>query len=307
VNRREFLAWGARSAAGLAFCPPARWLFAAAPGRRPDFSVPPSPTLPQIVFAKGDSPGAQARAAVGAIGGMGRFVARGDRVAVKPNISWDSPPELGADTHPEIVAAIVEMALGAGAREVVVFDHIIEEPRRCLAVSGIGPAAERAGARVVVQGARSFRDADVGGFVGRQPVMIPILEADKLISVPVVKQHGLSKLTASMKNLYGIVGGRRGKLHPKIDESIVDLAAFARPTLVVLDATRVMTRHGPSGGKPGDLIHPRIVAAGTDQVALDAWAASLLGLKPSDVGYIGLARSRGLGSADYGGLRTKEV
>jgi len=310
MNRREFIAWSARAGAGLAFASPVKWLLAA-PGdaalKRLDFSVPPSPALPQLAIAKGASPGAQARAAIEAIGGMGRFVAKGDRVAVKPNISWDSTPELGADTHPEIVAAIVEMALKAGAREVVVFDHIIEEPRRCLAVSGIGPAAEKAGAKVITQGPRAFRDVIVGGAVGTWPVMVPLLETDKFINVPVVKQHSLSSLTASMKNLYGVIGGRRGKLHGKIDESIADLAAFARPTLVVLDATRVMTQHGPSGGRPADLIHPKLVAAGTDQVALDSWAASLLGLKPADVEYLGLAQARGLGTTDYKGLRTKEV
>mgnify|MGYP000872889545 CR=1 FL=1 len=205
------------------------------------------------------------------------------------------------------VAALVELALKAGAREVVVFDHIIEEPRRCLAVSGIGPAAEKAGAKLVVQGPRSFRDTAVGGDVGTWPVMIPLLEADKFINVPVVKQHRLSALTAAMKNLYGIVGGRRGRLHPKIHETIADLAAFARPTLVVLDATRVMKSNGPSGGRADDLIHPGIVAAGTDQVALDAWAASLLGLKAADVGYLGLAMARGLGTTGYAALKTARV
>lgn len=310
MNRRQFIGRGARAAAALALVSPARWLSAAVPkgaAKKLDFSVPPSLSLPELAVAKGASPAAQARAAIEAIGGMGRFVAKGDRVAVKPNISWDSTPELGADTHPEIVAAVVELALKAGAREVVVFDHIIEEPRRCLAVSGIGPAAEKAGARVVTQGPRSFRDTEVGGCVGTWPVMTPLLDADKFINVPVVKHHGLSSLTAAMKNLYGIIGGKRGKLHAKIDESIADLAGFARPTLVVLDATRVMTQHGPSGGKPGDLIHPKLVAAGTDQVALDSWAASLLGLMPADVEYLGLARSRGLGTTGYEGLRTKQV
>jgi len=309
MNRRQFLSWSARLAAGFALLPSSKWLRAAseaAPGRL-SFSVPPAPSLPAIALAKGSSPGAQARAAVEAIGGMGRFVAKGDRVALKPNISWDSTPELGDDTHPEIVAALVELALKAGAREVVVFDHIIEEPRRCLAVSGIGPAAEKAGAKVVVQGPRAFRDTAVGGDVGTWPVMVPLLEADKFINVPVVKQHGLSKLTAAMKNLYGIVGGRRGKLHRKIHETIADLAAFAQPTLVVLDATRVMLRNGPSGGRAEDLTHPGIVAAGTDQVALDAWAASLLGLKAADVGYLGLGQKRGLGTTEYAALKTARV
>ena len=309
MDRRQFIKRSSQAALGLAFAGRPRWLFAspaspAAASKILDFSVPSSPSLPQIAIARGGSPGKMVADAVAALGGIERFIRKGDRVVVKPNASWDSSPELGADTHPDVVAALVTLCLKAGARQVIVLDHTIDEPRRCFARSGIGPAASTAGGRVEFQGTRNFRDVTLGEGIGTWPVMTALFEADKFINVPVVKSHSLSTLTAAMKNLYGIAGGTRSRLHRIIDESIVSLARFARPTLVILDAVRVMMRHGPSGGAAADLTHPRIVAAGTDQVALDAYAASLLGLMPDDVGHVRLAHARGLGNKNYREMRT---
>lgn len=315
MDRRQFIKSSSRAALGCIFAGSAGWLrgeapsapSSAIPGKPLDFAVPPSPTLPQMVIARGDSPREMVRRAIEALGGMGRFIAKGDRVVLKPNASWDRGPEQAADTNPEIVAALTELALKAGARQVIAIDHTIGEPDRCFARSGIGPAVVKAGGSIRRQDARAFRDVDIGGAVGKWPVLAPLLEADKFINVPVVKQHRLSAITAGMKNLYGIIGGKRSALHPKIDESILALASFAKPTLVVIDAFSVMVKNGPSGGSPSDLIHPHVVAAGVDQVALDAFAATLLGVRPENVGHIRLAHKTGLGEMDYKKLRVKEV
>ena len=314
MDRRTFLIRCAGASAAMLF-PGAGGVLRAAPAGggkkrslRLKFTVPLPESAPQMAVVRGDSPDAMARAAVSALGGMSVFVSKGDRVAIKPNASWDRSADQGADTHPEIVGALTAMALEAGAREVVVFDNTIGEPRRCFARSGIGPAVEKAGGKIVFQGKGRFRTVDVGGrAIGRAKIMVPLLEADKFINVPVVKHHGLSKLTAAMKNLYGVIGGVRSLLHVRLNRSIVDLARFAPPTLVVLDAVRVMVRNGPSGGRADDLIHPKTIAAGTDQVAMDAYAASLLGLTPRDVGYITIAGKEGLGTPDYGTLRKKTI
>lgn len=311
INRRQFISKSAQAFVGLLFAKSTRWLHAAIPSGGDsaalDFSVPVSGTLPQMVIARGSSPGKIVTDALEAIGGIGRFIAKGDRVLIKPNVSWDCEPELGADTHPEIVKAVTELCLKAGARRVVVMDNTIDEPRRCFAVSGIGKAVKDAGGSIRHQGERTFRDIEVGGSVGKWPVMVPLFEADKFINIPVVKSHGLSGLTAAMKNLYGVVGGRRGKLHAQIDDSIATLARFVRPTLVVLDAFRVMVTNGPSGGREADLIHPRTVAVGTDQVALDAFAATVIGRTPKEIGHVRLAHERGLGNMRYRELRIKEI
>lgn len=315
MDRRQFIKRSYQAVIGLLLSGSAGRLLAATPSARTsrahqkilDFTVPASSTLPQIVIAPGDSPGEMVRRAIVALGGMGRFISKGDRVVLKPNASWDRSPEQAADTNPEIVAVLTELSLKAGARQVIAIDHTIGEPGRCFARSGIGPAVVKAGGSIRHQNARAFQDVEIGGVVGKWPVLKPLLEADKFINVPVAKQHSLSTLTAGMKNLYGIIGGRRSALHPKIDESIVALANFVRPTLVIIDAFSVMVKNGPSGGSLSDLVHPHLVAAGVDQVALDAFAATLLGVRPESAGHIALAHKKGLGEINYKKLRLKEV
>jgi len=310
MDRRQFIKRSLQTAVGLSLAGHSRWLAAASAKEGPkslNFSTPPSSKYPRMVIAKGKSPAKMFRASIEAMGGMGRFVSKGDRVVVKPNASWDSDPAGGADTDPELVGVVVDMCRRAGASRVIALDRTIDEPRRCFARSGIGPAVDKAGGVVEFQHDGSFRKVDVGGAVGKWPVFKTMFDADKFINVPVVKQHGLSRLTAAMKNLYGIIGGSRPGLHPRIDGSIAALARFVRPTLVVLDATRVMVRNGPSGGRPEDLIHPHTIAVGVDQVALDAYAAGLIGLSPSSVGYIALADKIGLGTMNYRGLGAKKI
>jgi uncharacterized protein (DUF362 family) len=259
-------------------------------------------------MVKGKNPALMLEKALAVLGGIERFVAKGARVILKPNASWDRTPEQAANTNPELMGALTGLALKAGAREVIAFDHTIQEPRRCFARSGIGPAVTGAGGRIEFQGDRNFREVNTGGaFIGTWPVMTTLFDADVFINVPVVKSHGISKLTAAMKNLYGVVGGKRGSLHRKIDESIAELAAFVRPTLVVLDAMSVMVQNGPTGGRAEDLTHPGMIVAGTDQVALDAFAATLIRLRPQEVGSVGLAHERGLGNMRYKEMRTESV
>ena len=131
-------------------------------------------------------------------------------------------------------------------------------------------------------------------------VLAAVLQADRLINVPVVKHHSLSRLTCGLKNHMGLLGGNRGRLHQEIHASVVDLAAAFRPTLTVVDATRVMLRNGPTGGRLDDLKAVNAVAAGTDAVACEAWAARQLGLDPFDVPSIVQAEGRGLGRVAAG-------
>jgi uncharacterized protein (DUF362 family) len=139
------------------------------------------------------------------------------------------------------------------------------------------------------------------------PVLAAAVQADRFINVPVAKHHGLSGFTGAMKNLYGILGGRRNRLHQRIDDSIADLADFIRPTLTVMDATRVLVRNGPQGGDVGDTEAVGKVIASPDQVAVDAYSCRLIGLEPADLPYLALGSSRGLGAADLAGLDVREV
>lgn len=259
---------------------------------------------PHLAVVHGADARAITRAAVTALGGMRRFVSRGDVVLVKPNIGWARAAAQGANTDPEVVAAVVELCLEAGAKIVKVADHTLDMPDRCYTRSGIKAAAERAGARVEQVDPARFRTMAVGGeFMKDWEVYADAMEADKRINVPTAKQHSLCRMTAAMKNWFGMLGGQRDRLHRQIHTSIADMAIFFRPHLTVLDATRVLMRNGPQGGSLADLQRMDTVAASTDQVAIDAFAATLLGIVPGEVGYIAEGHARGLGEMRLDRLR----
>ncbi len=262
---------------------------------------------PDLVIAKGP-PEEALTAALEALGGMGRFISRGDVVLVKPNMSWDRPPRFAANTNPEVVAAVVKLCLDAGARKVKVFDHSCDDPRRVYRRSGIMQAAKGAGAEVYYVEPGRFRRVRIGGEVLKEwEVYGDALEVDKIVNVPVLKHHSLARLTMGMKNLMGLIGGRRAQLHWQLSEALADLAAFFRPQLVVLDATRVLTAGGPQGGSLNYVKEMDTVVVGTDQVAVDACGARLFGLDPEEVGCIPAAHRRGLGEMDLRRVRIKRL
>ncbi len=251
---------------------------------------------PELAVVEGDSPRAITREALKMLGGMSRFVRRGDRVLIKPNIGWDRTPEMAACTNPEVVAALVEMALEAGAREVIVMDHTINQPQRCYTRSGIQEAARAAGARVLYTDEKRLKRMNIKGeWLKEWEVFQDFVEVDRLINVPVAKVHSLSRVTLGLKNWLGAIGGNRNQLHQKIDQAVVDLGAFFKPALTVLDAYRVLFRNGPQGGRVSDTRLQKTVVAGIDPVAVDAYGATFFDLKPQDLTFLKLAQNRGLG------------
>lgn len=273
-----------------------------------DFTVPPVPSLPSIALATNDDPINALNAALDAVGGIKRFVKPGEKVTVKPNVGWDRTPAQAANTNPLLVGEMVRLCLAAGAVEVIVTDVTCNDPRRCFLRSGIREAAEKSGARVLLSADDDFLEVDLGGkILTVWPVLKHFIQTDRLINMPIVKQHSLSTCTLGMKNLYGILGGRRNQLHQQIDQSIVDLATFATPTLTVVDATRVLLRGGPQGGSLDDVAVENSVICATDQVAGDARACEFLGLTADRVGHIVLAQASGLGTMDYQALGLKEI
>jgi uncharacterized protein (DUF362 family) len=264
------------------------------------FEIPVDPTLPALSLARNPDPVRALNTALDAIGGITRFVHAGERVTLKPNVGWDRTPAQGANTHPALVEEMTRLCLEAGAAEVIVTDVSCNDPRRSFLRSGIREAAERAGARVILPVDSDYVDVRLGGaLLTTWPVLKHFVEADRLINMPIVKQHSLSRCTIAMKNFFGILGGRRNQLHQDIDRSIVDLAAFVRPTLTVVDATRVLLRGGPQGGSLDDVSIEDTVMCATDQVAADARGAEFLGLQARQVGHIVLADRSGLGTMHY--------
>jgi len=317
LKRREFikktgLALGAASVAGTA----GFLLHNRGGDRNPtihhmdcDFRVRADQGFPSVALAQGrEDPSVELRRVLDAVGGIERFVKRGERVVIKPNVAWDRTAEQAANTSPVLVGEMVRLCLAAGAAAVTVTDVTCNDSRRTFLRSGVREAAEKAGAVVHLPGENDYVDVAVEGeFVTVWPVLRNILDADKLINMPITKHHSLADCTVGMKNLYGIVGGMRNQLHQSIDQSIVDLARFCRPTLTVIDSTRVLMRGGPQGGDLEDVETPGAVICATDPVAGDARAVEYLGLTGDQVGHIALAARSGLGSVDYKAAGFKEI
>ncbi|MEN6625269.1 MAG: DUF362 domain-containing protein [Candidatus Sumerlaeia bacterium] len=256
-----------------------------------------------------EAAGKLARRAVEAAGGMKRFVKPGETVWVKPNICWDRTPEQAANTNPRVVAEIVGMCLEAGAKTVKVGDHTASPAQRTYVTSGIGPAVEKAGGKLVYVDASRFKTMAINGASLKEiPIYPEILECDAIINVAILKDHCDSKLTMCMKNLMGIVNNRQ-RFHQDIPGCLADIGLFMRPRirLHVLDGVRILKAHGPTGGKLEDVVVKMALAAGTDSVAIDAWGAELAGFKPADIGSIVKGQERGLGKMDYRSLAPKEV
>jgi uncharacterized protein (DUF362 family) len=196
----------------------------------------------------------------------------------------------------------------AGASRVVVTDASCNEPNRCFQRSGIWKSAYDVGAEVLIPAAHRFRSMRLRGEVlDDWPVFTPLVNADKVINVPVAKHHNLARYTGAMKNWYGALGGRRNRLHQNIDLSIADLAHFMQPTLTIIDAYRVLLRNGPQGGNVADGKELRTLIASVDQVAADAFACTLIGRTAAEIPYLAMGQERGLGTTDWQSLRWSEV
>ena len=246
--------------------------------------------------------------AVDALGGMKRFISRGDIVVVKPNIGWDRMPIHAANTNPDVVGAVIEQAFNAGAKKVIVADGSCNDPDRCFQRSGIWRKAYSMGAEVILPAEHRYRTTRMKGeILDEWPIFTTLVDADKVINVPVAKHHNLAKFTAGMKNWYGVLGGRRNRLHQSIDVSIADLATFMRPSLVVIDAMRVLVRNGPQGGNIDDTRVMNTIVASVDQVAADAFACTLIGQHRDNLAYLKMGHERGIGTMYWENLRVKEV
>jgi len=243
-----------------------------------------------------------------AAGGISKFISKGDVVVVKPNISWARRPEMAASTNPTVMEAVIELCQEAGARKVRIADNTIHDVRRCFALTGAGMVAKNTGADLIYPRSSLMRRMKLqGNRLDIWPVFVPLVEADKVINLPVAKHHSLSVLTLGMKNWIGAVGGRRNKLHQDIHMTIVDLAQFFNPTVTLIDGIRIMTRNGPSGGSTSDVVQKNTLILSNDPVAADARAARLFDRKPEQIGFIKLGQKYGLGTYDFQKLARKKV
>ncbi len=314
INRRQFMARSAKAGASiLAACSIGYWFYdSTGPGRWPegatgiqipDFSMPPLGQRMSIV--RGSSRSETLELALKSIGGMHAFIKKGDRVLLKVNAAFASPPILSATTHPDTIAAITRLCFKAGAASVTVTDNPINDPASCFRLTGIEQAARSAGATVAFPKKEYFKPFSLAEaqLIRNWPVLYePLSRVDKIIGTAPVKDHHRSGASMIMKNWYGLLGGRRNIFHQDIHTIIKELAMMVRPTLVVLDGITTMMRNGPTGGSLSDLKETRTMIVSTDQVAADAFGATLLDKAVDELVFIKKAEALGLGTADFQSL-----
>jgi len=245
------------------------------------------------------------------VGGIERYVKQGADVIIKPNIcNAYHGPEYASTTNPEVVAAIVALCLGAGAKRVRVMDFPFGgTAQNAYSTSGVAAAVEAAGGQMELMNALKYQAVEIPNAqaLSQTQIYADILNADTVINVPIAKHHSQATLTLGLKNLMGTVKDR-GALHSRgLHKSIVDLATVVRPQLTVIDATRILVANGPTGGNLNDVRQMDTIIAGADVVAADAYAATLFGKTGADIAYIRMANERGLGTMDLTSIRIEEI
>jgi uncharacterized protein (DUF362 family) len=271
----------------------------------------PNPNKPfDLVAVMGGEPAEMFDKAIAALGGMGKFVKKGQTVVVKPNIGWDTAPELGGDTNPELVGHIVKQCFQAGAKDVFVFDNTCDNWNRCYTNSGIEEAVKNAGGKTVPGNTENYYkpvNVPQGKRLKEAMVHELILNSDVFINVPVLKHHSSAKVTICMKNLMGIVWDRRYWHRNDLHQCIADFATYRKPDLNIVDAYRVMTRNGPRGVSQADILMRKSLIVSTDMVAADAAAAKIFGAEPADIGHIKIAHEMGVGNMNLDELNIERL
>lgn len=302
--RRDFIKLVFFSAAGgvLSRLPPGMAFAESTPAKKAGH--------PDLVGVKDGSPAQMFEVGIKAMGGMKRFVKRGQSVLVKPNIGWNKTPTEGATTNPELVGRIIKSAYEAGAKTVYVFDHTVNLEKECYRRSGIEKAVKdnkgkmRSGKRK-----RSYRKVRLDRAKVLKEVLVHelYLDCDVVINVPILKSHGGGRITSAMKNLMGVVWDRRHWHKTDLQQAIAEFPLVRKPDLNVIDAYIVMMKNGPRGVSTEDLALKKMQILSTDMVLADAAAARILGVTPEDVPHLAIADKLGLGTTDLESSRIRRI
>lgn len=261
-----------------------------------------------VVKVQGNSAYDITRRLIQELGGMGKFISKQDVVMIKPNIGWNRTIEQAACTNPDVLKAIIEAVLNAKAKKVIIMDHTCHKADDTYRRSGIAEMGKKMGADVRHADENRLVIYDFKGEgLKRWPVFRDFLEIDKFINVPILKHHGSAGLTIGMKNLYGILGGRRGKLHRNMGANIADLANGYKTDLTIVDAYRVLMRNGPVGGRLSDVELKKTVIASANIMEADVVSADVFGADPKKYEFLQAAEERKMGTTDLKKIQIRSV
>lgn len=272
-------------------------------------------STPDLIALMGGEPEAMLKKAMAEMGGIEKFVSKGNKVVIKPNIGWDKTPEMAANTNPQLVAALVKMCLGAGAKEVLVFDHTCDNWKASYMNSGIENAVKEAGGKMIPGNDEGmYEEVTLPNAIVLKEAKIhkAILDCDVWFNMPVLKNHGGPKMTVSMKNLMGIVWDRRFFHANNLHQCIADIATFKKqPVLNIVDAYRTMKTNGPQGKGLADVVDTKALFLSKDMVAVDTAAikffTQIREMNLEDVQYLAMGQKQKVGTMDLASLNVKRI
>ncbi len=275
-----------------------------------NYSLEASKVYPSLAIAHGTEHEKTIRAALTALGGMDRFIQKGDVVMIKPNVAFDRPPALAATTHPDALRAVAKLCREAGAARVIIADNPINSPTGCFFKSGLTAVAAEMNLDLMYPEASSFAPLQLEGEILKNWTFFsaPFKTATKVIGLAPCKDHNLCHASMTTKNWYGLLGGRRNQFHQHIHSIVSDFTMMMKPTLVILDGMNVLMSNGPTGGRLSDVKPMNTIVAGTDMVAVDSYGYShLLERDIAELTYLHKAHARGLGNIHWEDTLHKEV
>lgn len=313
MKRRSFIKAAALGTAAVAM----RWdsaLFAQSDEKNEEKKSTESSAKPlDIVAVYGGTAVEMFEKGIAEMGGMGRFVKKGQSVVLKPNIGWDRTPEYGANTDPDLMGVVTRYCLEAGAKEVICFDRTCgNDWENRYKMSGIQEAVEKNGGKMITGHNESlFEEQEIpkGVKLKKAKVHKLLLSADVCINMPVLKHHGGTKITAALKNSMGCIWDRGFWHSNDLPQCIADFSTYWKTQLTILDAYRVMLENGPRGSNPDRAPIAKYQIISTDMVAADTAATQIFAQvarqhnmgRPytlDEITYLALAEKAGVGTMD---------
>lgn len=263
---------------------------------------------PTLAIASKGSPELMVKKAIDGLGGIGKFVKKGNSVVIKPNLAWARTPAQAANTNPKLLTALIKLCQQAGAKRITVLDHTCDNANAAFDINGARDVCSATNVRLISADKKfMYKRINIpkGKILKSADCAKDIMDADVFINVPIAKVHGATTITASMKNMMGTNWDRQAWHQADLERCIADYSTVVKPDLIILDAVRIMLTRGPKG--PGDTKDVGQIIAGTDPVAIDAYAATLLGKKPQDIGHIKYAAALGIGQMDLKKVTMRRV
>lgn len=308
MNRRDFLRAAVSAGVGYALAPVITTLGRSG-GLANAHGAEMVGSLPHMVAVRNGEPAAMFDMGIAAMGGMGRFVKKGQTVVLKPNASFEATPELASNTNPSLVLRVAQHCLEAGAARVTIVDHGFGNAQRIYSANGIGAASRQAGAIIAPAEAERYYHRMNAQGKSLKDVMVheTVMESDVFINIPVLKHHGGAGMSGAIKNLMGVVWDRMYYHRSNLHQCIADFLAIRKPNLNIVDAYRIITRNGPQGGSLSDVTTGRMQLLSTDIVAVDAASARLLRGTPERFAHIVMAHQMGFGEIDPAKLITQRI